>query len=106
MRVVFQCALLYLHIFEFTQRVRIELILRSFVIEGVACKPPLRLQATPPLQTSLIDMSSFSRYFKTKNLGKYKVAQYNFSKNGGAKKIDCYLKYDFNPLCDFRKEKS
>ena len=27
--------------------------LRNFVIEGVACQPPSRLQATPPLQTSL-----------------------------------------------------
>ena len=27
--------------------------LRNFVIEGVACQLPRRLQATPPLQTSL-----------------------------------------------------
>ena len=32
-------------------------MLRNFVIEGVACQPPSslrRLQATPPLQTSLV----------------------------------------------------
>ena len=54
-------------------------IVRNFVIEGVACQPPSRLKATPPLQTSLV--RSGATYFHLRNgigqLGKFWLLQHS-----------------------------
>ena len=53
--------------------------LRNFVIEGVACQPPLRrLQATPPLQTSLAYNRFLLKMFTIVILPKFMTSKIEF----------------------------